>query len=425
MGIPVEQLTEAMITALRDAALQEGFGLEYKRIAEKTAVLRAVSAMANTFGGVILVGVDELRDDPHKVFGFPGEIVGVDPGDRAKIAAWCHSSLAPPYDPQIGSVRLDTGKVVLVIRVQPPPVLPIVFDGRAMVRTDDGNRPADWFRLRQLFTESAAGSAGDILPNWVSQQDDDLSSRDPKPDLLLRSACFFALARPAARHSITSAARIGLMGALRSSALDTSLQQISRSSDYSPWYEAGHSTASSFQLRWTAFPMGPGVAYPEGRIRVELPPSAHSSGGLLVLTDVAFRFSAIRILDDPSGAGPSLKLSLQELGSLLEGLIASSVDLISPRASALAGEQTGPMFGPLVIVKSTQPIGKVIELGGAQLIPDNVPSITGATLVPDERLRLSDAKDRRQQVRGWLQEVLLDNHYRAPEAFVKHAWPES
>jgi hypothetical protein len=34
---------------------------------------------------------------------------------------------------------------------------PIIFESHVRVRTDDGNQFADWFRLRQRFTETSRG----------------------------------------------------------------------------------------------------------------------------------------------------------------------------------------------------------------------------------------------------------------------------
>jgi hypothetical protein len=74
-------------------------------------------AMANTFGGVVIVGVAELRTT-GVAYGFPGDMIGVDLIERSRVAGWCHAVLVPPYDPEVVSVPLTgaNDRVVLVIR---------------------------------------------------------------------------------------------------------------------------------------------------------------------------------------------------------------------------------------------------------------------------------------------------------------------
>jgi hypothetical protein len=77
--------------------------------------------MANTYGGIILVGVQDGAG--------AGRLVGVGEEAIVQIINACHGALEPPWEPEVVPVPLDdgTGKLILVVRVGParaPPADP-------------------------------------------------------------------------------------------------------------------------------------------------------------------------------------------------------------------------------------------------------------------------------------------------------------
>jgi predicted HTH transcriptional regulator len=107
----------------------ESLTLEYK---EKytPGLVKSVAAMANTYGGLILVGV---TDHPG-----PGRLAGVPEAAVVQVVNACHERLEPPWQPEIIPVPMmedSAGRYVLVIRIDPARVpRPLLLDGAAPIR---------------------------------------------------------------------------------------------------------------------------------------------------------------------------------------------------------------------------------------------------------------------------------------------------
>ena len=130
--------------------LPESLTLEYKE-RYSPSLVKSVGAMANSYGGLILVGV---TDEPG-----PGRLAGVPEAAVVQIANACHEKLEPPWEPEIIPVPLAdeaAGLYVLVIRVDPARApRPILIEGAAPIRLHGRNATADRARLAQLFSEAS------------------------------------------------------------------------------------------------------------------------------------------------------------------------------------------------------------------------------------------------------------------------------
>jgi predicted HTH transcriptional regulator len=137
-------VTLARVRALVQQVGPEMPTVEYKeKLAESVA--RGVAALANTYGGVMLIGVTDHR-----------KIVGVKESVIEGAAEQCANKIEPPYVPDIIPVPLDDGSglFVLVLRVVPGHYRrPLLIDGIAYVRHHNTTHPADWQRLADLFAE--------------------------------------------------------------------------------------------------------------------------------------------------------------------------------------------------------------------------------------------------------------------------------
>ena len=85
------------VRGLVDQGLPEGLILDYKE-AYHPHIVETVVAMANTYGGLILVGV---TDSP------PRQLLGVEETVATSIANVCHDSLEPPWVPEIIPLPID------------------------------------------------------------------------------------------------------------------------------------------------------------------------------------------------------------------------------------------------------------------------------------------------------------------------------
>ncbi len=123
--------------------LREGIRLDYKedfpRNLEKT-----ISAMANTEGGLVLVGVAELADRP----GFPNpEPVGVPTAQAVeRVVEKCYQAIREPLFPNVHAIQLpsDSSKCVVAIRITPSERAPHAIEEGAgvYVRVDSQSLPA-------------------------------------------------------------------------------------------------------------------------------------------------------------------------------------------------------------------------------------------------------------------------------------------
>src|SRR4051812_8607187 len=122
---PAADVTVNAVRQLVADASPESLTLEYKerytrRIAE------SVAAMANSYGGVILVGVTDAGED---------RLVGVPHDTVAQVVDLCHQKLEPPWQPEILTLPLNDDNCLIVLRVHhdraPRPVL---VDGAGWIR---------------------------------------------------------------------------------------------------------------------------------------------------------------------------------------------------------------------------------------------------------------------------------------------------
>src|SRR5882672_5094435 len=108
-----QPLTKSDLREFLALRIPEGLRLEYKEKVSDDSLVQAIAAMANTSGGVVLVGVAE--DGRTKL---PlTEPPGVTLTDRESLARLAFDRLEPTLDLEIEAVDLDDGRYVLVIRV--------------------------------------------------------------------------------------------------------------------------------------------------------------------------------------------------------------------------------------------------------------------------------------------------------------------
>ncbi|MDN3057059.1 ATP-binding protein [Streptomyces sp. SRF1] len=125
-------------------------------------MLRTIAAMANTYGGLIKVGIVDKAEVDKKGC---DRIVGVDAQETIdKIASGCREKFDPLWEPTFIPVPMDdeSGRSVLVIRVDANVApRPLLMDLRAPIRLSGQNSTADRDKLLQLACEERSG---EVLP---------------------------------------------------------------------------------------------------------------------------------------------------------------------------------------------------------------------------------------------------------------------
>jgi hypothetical protein len=129
---------------------REGYLLDFKQQWSDTA-LHTVAAFANTFGGLLIIGVTDIDGRPEKIIGepWPGEL-------KTRIGNIIASNLLPCPRSEIGECSLpsDPASKVCVVRVSETPEICLITkkgEQPVRVRVEDTSPPADAARLRDLL----------------------------------------------------------------------------------------------------------------------------------------------------------------------------------------------------------------------------------------------------------------------------------
>lgn len=197
------ELLDTFLTEQRqDRQFLESMTLELKRERRGSGVPDAVCALANSAGGLVIVGIDEKEPTLADA-----------PGLSPESVVWLSDQLRGALGPLVGHeiIPLPTGtegKVVLVIRVQAEPSLwPVVSNGRVMVRNPGQSVAATREQILDLVrrrnTTTSGGETGFSLstyaPNTVTPDESQT-----------RGALLFRLATAVyARPRLGSPLRIG------------------------------------------------------------------------------------------------------------------------------------------------------------------------------------------------------------------------
>jgi hypothetical protein len=254
---PSNELTVQTVKDFVALGIAENLTVEYKRQGDKP--IEAVAALANTYGGIVLVGVAE---EPKTV---PSEVVGVTRKEKESLVNQLATKFDPPWSPEVVEVPLDndSDKVVLVIRINRDTVpAPIVLDGSILVRLDARNVHASRAMMAAMLAQATDMRAVPRLGHATRRPD---THRTPvpsrpdirQPDLVLRAITSFPLRSNGRRSRLATGMPGRIIAALQKTQLDPLINVLSRllqdgqSSVITPWQVAG-STSSNVVLERSA-----------------------------------------------------------------------------------------------------------------------------------------------------------------------------
>lgn len=403
----------------------EGGRIEYKReLGNGNQTLEAIAALSNTFGGVVLIGVDETKQGVDR-------LIGVEATDRDRLARMCWDKLVPPFNPEIVPVQLANGnRVVLVVIISPDyirrPVM-LTQGNKIPVRIEGHNVPADWYRLRDLFTERPAGVTRLVLP--ADHGPYTANPRDfPLPALCIRGRLLLAGPRGRPLY-ITEASREAVMAALNNedslltgshSAL-SHIMRIWTDGTWKPgeWNLEGRASTHMVNVRWSA--TGPrDQRIGQARLRMVLTQSPEQGDSLLVSADITLKYPkpARLAFDDTSD-----HLDIGEVRQLLLAILATLWGPLGDTASiSILGLPLGPPAELALTVSTVQEslssdsyLSHYITFGPGQRIPGNTPgSWTPLPAVQPDHSLFSPVEQERL-VNDWITYLIIDNGYRLSE----------
>ena len=393
-----EDVTLERVRELVAVGQPESLTLEYK---ENFAVKipDSVAAMANSYGGLILVGVTE-RNVGDRITGVPEPTV-------VQIVSSCHQKLEPPWVPEIIPVPLPEtdGLMVLVIRVDPATApRPLLIQGAAPIRLHGRNAVAGRSRLTELITEAAPQrvASGLRLPSAELPTDDE---GKPTADVVVRTGMFVPVGASATWRPLSERGVQDFADALNNSPLHQFLFHWCASmgdGGMNPFHRSGFNRARKVRLLWQGGPAG-AAAFPlEAVAKVDLPDAYGTAvSHLQVSLEVVARFRH-------AGLGKPA-LSITRLHELVDALVGSLVDDEVTKALAALAD-----IDPLAM---PQPIGldflsytdtpDLLAGNGLTLVPDAGTS-RGANLLADPGIDQRDPAERRSLIDGWLQQIGLD-----------------
>lgn len=394
--------------------LPESLTLEYKE-AFTPSITRTVAAMANAYGGIILVGVtDEASAD---------RIVGVTAATVTQIVNACHDAIEPPWEPEIIPVAVEPApadRYVLVVRIDPQRApRPLLMNGAAPIRLQGRNATADRGRLEALFAERRA--QGDQIRRVLPQPQLPIK-RDGSPDadFVIRSGFWLPASESASWRPLSERGVDQLAEALNEGPLGQALRDwasLFGARGTNPFHRRGLNRARRARLVWEAVTQGPVTCPVESIAEVVLPEAYGTSARTMSLT-IDFLARGQQVMDSagwPQGTPPWRLPPVQLHGTLL-ALVAALVDVAVVAALAdVAGVEPVLIPQPSSVAFITGPPVDAL-LAHDQLSPIvDAGTSHGAQLVSDPTLDLSDTAERVEQVDSWLRQIALDAGLRGME----------
>ncbi|WP_035838854.1 ATP-binding protein [Kitasatospora azatica] len=391
--------------------------VEYKEKPGPT-LARGVAALANTYGGLLLVGVNDHR-----------KITGVREKAIEAVAEHCAAKIEPPWTPEIIPVPLNDGSdlFVLVLRIVPGThPRPLLVDGVAYVRHQNTTHPADWQRLGELFAEQAATpeAVWHLQAPQIPQQA--AGGADEAVDFVLRSGVSLPVAAAAVWRPLSERAVTALAGALDGSRLAIVMAGMalgpSGTGGMSGFRRAGLNRSRSVRLAWSACPDTWPADRPrpiEAQATLEVPGGYGTFGQHLTLqVDVTVRTSTIAAgLWQPVHRPVTLPETAHLIDALAEAL--TTPDLIAALAE-LAGVDAYAVPQPRNLhLVTARPLTSVLDTAALTAVPDAGTS-RGAHLLADPAHDLADPTQRWTQVLQWLEQITLDGGLTGAERLLQH-----
>jgi hypothetical protein len=390
--------------------LPESLTLEYKA-RYSSSLVKSVAAMANTYGGLILVGVAD-QAGPDRLAGVPEQAV-------VQIVNACHEQLEPPWQPEIVPVPLTgdaAAPYVLVIRIDPARApRPLLISGAAPIRLHGRNATADRARLAQLFGESPVplrGAGRRLPPPELPATRDGSSSAD----FIVRSGLRIPVDEAASWRPLSDRAVDALASALSNSPLHKVLLHWCTDMGlrgFTPFHRSGFNRARHARLVWLASAREEGLHPVEAIAVAELPASYGAAASSLQFTlDVIIRANAYLATIIPPGTTHgtgSYRLPVSSLSATLDSLLTALTDRdVIIALASMAGIDPFIMPLPTNLDFVTGPaVGDLLRPEGLQQIPGAGPS-HGANLLTNPTLDLTETTERQAQLKDWLQQIALD-----------------
>ncbi|WP_371611780.1 AlbA family DNA-binding domain-containing protein [Streptomyces clavifer] len=399
----------------------ESLTLEFKREYSKSMV-KTIAAMANTYGGMILVGVNDKVE--------PGveRVVGVDAQEEIdKIASGCREKFDPPWEPTFIPVPFNdgTGRAVVVIRVDADVApRPLLIDLQAPIRLSGQNSIADRDRLLKLAREDP--SAG-VLPMGQNIMSPNLE-RDREgyltADFILRTGFNLPMGEAGAWRPLSERTVAALAQALNNSAFPAALRTLGHGSFSSAmgFQQHGYNRSRTARLVYRAL-SNSSVPHPVEAVVTVALPEVYGTSTVATATVTIDVISRVRRYVDTlevGAPGEKYRYPVPNLLDLLEGILKTTVD---PKVVSEIARITD--IDPALVAQPRElhlvaghQVKELLRTEILQEIPDAGTS-AGGVFRANPSLDLRDIADRQEQVDDWIRQLGLDAGLTGMEALVE------
>jgi hypothetical protein len=393
-------MVRQFITGQRESGVfTESTTLELKAKISKTNVIKAIAALANADGGLILVGVDENNPDFDSSPGVSADSA------KLHVVDQCRSLLAPTIIPEMLEVALPSnpvGNVVLVIRVEPAGVdVPVVLGGTVYVRAPGSSLPATRDQILAIVQRAQTVRPAGQVRALSSYRPDQPSAIGELPhDAVIRIAgAAWLRPRVAQAFRLGSATRGVLLNALDQSALARVPEQPDRAQTPQTGWAIQQRSANHLRVNRTYHDRSSQEDY-------VLAAGVHIDGPRSIfLLDLHFRQRPGKPEHAHHSDAPSPRLSRTEVSTaLLAGLSAVSLDLPAALAEA-ASEGLWRIEPPVAWIDTgNEPLSTI---AGLNELPRQVESVTSSVSLTSHEAPTTDAAVQ-DIILDWLQTLYLE-----------------
>ncbi|WP_159042504.1 helix-turn-helix domain-containing protein [Streptomyces sp. IGB124] len=397
----------------------ESLTLEFKR-EYSISLVKTIAAMANTYGGTILVGINDKVE--------PGveRVVGVDAQATIdKIASTCSEKFDPPWEPTFITVPFDddSGRSVVVVRVDPNTApRPLLMDMKAPIRLSGQNSTADRERLLRLAREEP--SAG-VLPTGQHVMTPRLGQAEGgeyTEDFILRSGINLPMGEAGVWRPLSERSVLSLAKALNDSAFPSALQTLGQGSfdQFVGFRPLGHNRSRTARLVFQAISRAPVPNPVEAVVTVDLPEVYGSVSTALTANVTIDVIARVRRYADSIESGLEYRYPVPNLADLLDGLLRTAVDPeVVTEIARITDIDTTLVAQPreLYLVADRQ-VKELLHPDGLTEIPDAGAS-AGGIFRANPALDLRVTAERQEQVDDWLRQLGLDAGLTGMEALIE------
>lgn len=377
--LPLEEIDAAALESFVRAGHGENVMLEYKVVAEAAKIPEDVAAFANTYGGLVIVGVPDHHDGDLALL----EDVPVE--EESRLTSRLIDRLDPPWVPDMAFVTVNGTRLLLLKIEAASAPRPVLCSSKALARYGNQNGPMGRESLAAMFNAPRRVAAAPQLLMQVPGSRRSLLADASGPELLVRVAVGApAFPEQVMTNVIGSGFRQAVRWQLDASSLRQWLSLLAVESDLD------HLTATDdapparigqagFDLVARSGSRGDAGARLAAHVLVDATQTPQSAG-LEVVIDVGLwprKMAEDRSLAD-HGAVKSQQLKvrrlrLHEIGRLMKALTVTASEVLGVVSEGLLdGGLPAPALGPAGWLHTARRLEDLIDVDprGATVIED-------------------------------------------------------